>query len=110
MTTENAQTKNLNFGDAMTHLKTGYCVARENWNGKGMWLALIKGTAVQQAIGDCYGNNGETFPVLDAVYMKTVDEKLVPWLCSQTDMLAEDWTILAKQYLTTELNTQALTI
>ena len=94
MTTGNTQIKNLNFGDAITHLKAGYCVAREGWNGKGMWLALIKGATVQQAIGDCYGNSGETFPVLDAVYMKTADNKLVAWLCSQTDMLAEDWTIL----------------
>ena len=41
MTTGNTQIKNLNFGDAITHLKAGYCVAREGWNGKGMWLALI---------------------------------------------------------------------
>jgi hypothetical protein len=94
MTTGNTQIKNLNFGEALAHLKNGYCVARDGWNGKGMWLALIKGATVQQAIADCYGNNGETFPVLDAVYMKTADGSLVPWLCSQTDMLAEDWTIL----------------
>ena len=94
MTTGNTQIKNLNFGEALAHLKNGYCVARDGWNGKGMWLALIKGATVQQAIGDCYGNNRETFQVLDAVYMKTADNKLVAWLCSQTDMLAEDWTIL----------------
>jgi len=23
--------------------------------------------------------------------MKTVDGSIVPWLCSQTDLLAEDW-------------------
>jgi hypothetical protein len=96
MNTENTQTKNLNFGEAIVALKTGHCVARAGWNGKGMWLALIKGTTVQQAIGDCYGSAGETFPVLDAVYMKTADDCLVPWLCSQSDMLAEDWTIAAK--------------
>jgi len=94
MTSENTQIKNLNFGEAIAHLKNGYCAAREGWNGKEMWLALVKGATVQQSIGDCYGNNGETFPVLDAVYMKTADGSLVPWLCSQTDMLAEDWTIL----------------
>jgi len=26
--------------------------------------------------------------------MKTADNKLVPWLASQTDMLAEDWGIV----------------
>ena len=96
MQTENRKVENLDFGDAIVALKAGECVARAGWNGKGMWLVLIKGTAVQQAIGDCYGSDGETFPVLDAVYMKTADSSLVPWLCSQTDMLAEDWTIVAK--------------
>ena len=26
-----------------------------------------------------------------AIYMKTADSKLVPWLASQTDILADDW-------------------
>jgi len=30
---------------------------------------------------------------LPYIYMSTVDGKLVPWLASQTDMLAEDWCI-----------------
>lgn len=42
MTTVNAQTKNLNFGGAISYLKTGYCVAREGWNGKGMFLTLVQ--------------------------------------------------------------------
>jgi hypothetical protein len=33
---------------------------------------------------------------LPYVYMKTVDDKLVPWLCSQTDLLAEDWLVYSK--------------
>ena len=28
---------------------------------------------------------------LPYLYIKTVDGKLVPWLASQTDLLAEDW-------------------
>lgn len=86
--------KGLTFGSALEAVKTGHRVQRSGWNGKNMWLALIKGATVQKAIGDCYGSNGETFPVLDAVYMKTADEKIVPWLCSQADMLANDWQTL----------------
>lgn len=81
----------LTFGDAIHLLKQGKAVARAGWNGKNMYLSLIKGTAVQQAIADSYGDGGETFPVLDAIYMKTAMDELVPWLASQTDMLAEDW-------------------
>jgi hypothetical protein len=31
---------------------------------------------------------------LPYIYMFTADEKLVPWLASQSDLLAEDWHIL----------------
>ncbi|HDV0042996.1 TPA: DUF2829 domain-containing protein, partial [Klebsiella pneumoniae] len=31
---------------------------------------------------------------LPYIAMKTADEKLVPWLASQTDVLAEDWQIV----------------
>ena len=89
--------KGLTFGSALEAVKTGHRVQRSGWNGKNMWLALIKGATVQKAIGDCYGSNGKTFPVLDAVYMKTADEKIVPWLCSQADMLANDWQTLVDE-------------
>ena len=80
----------LNFGEAIAALKSGKLVARESWNGKGMWLILIVGEAVAQAIADRYGD-GNAIPVLDTIYMKTATGALVPWLASQTDVLAEDW-------------------
>ena len=105
MTTENAQTKNLNFGDAIAYLKTGYCVAREGWNGKGMFLTLVQGSnTLASALKIGYGEYVGEPTLADTVFMKTADNKLVAWLCSQTDMLAEDWTILAKQYLTKKLS------
>ena len=84
-------TKGVSFGHAVELLKAGHRVAREGWNGKGMYLLLIKGAAVQQAISDRYGDGGEGLPVCDAIYMKTADNKLIPWLASQADILSEDW-------------------
>lgn len=84
----------FDFGTAIQLLKAGEKVARQGWNGKGMYLFLVNGDAVTQAIDECYGNPAQaesSLPVLDAIYMKTADNKLVPWLASQTDMLAEDW-------------------
>lgn len=81
----------MNFGQALEAVKSGAKIYREGWNGKGMYLAMVAGNTVRQAISDHYGHAGETFPVLDAIYMKTADDKLVPWLASQTDVLAEDW-------------------
>jgi len=83
----------VNFGEALAALKQGNKVARSGWNGKGMWLILIVGEAVAQAIADRYGD-GNAIPVLDAIYMKTATGELVPWLASQTDVLMEDWIIL----------------
>ena len=83
----------MNFSEALSHLKQGGKVARSGWNGKGMWLIHIAGEAVAQAIADRYGD-GNAIPVLEAIYMKTSTGELVPWLASQTDVLAEDWVVL----------------
>lgn len=71
----------MNFGQAIEELKKGNCVARQGWNGKGMWLALQRPDAHSKMS-------------LPYIYMKTADDKLVPWLASQTDMLSEDWCII----------------
>ena len=68
----------MNFGDAIYLLKEGKAVQRAGWNGKGMWVKLQVPDA----------NSKMSLPY---IYMKTADDKLVPWLASQTDVLAEDW-------------------
>lgn len=79
----------MNFGDALAELKSGKKVASAGWNGKGMWLMLC--IPEGQYTLD---STGETYDRLPYIYMKTADNKLVPWLASQTDVLAEDWTIV----------------
>lgn len=68
----------MNFGDALKALKEGHAVTRAGWNGKGMWLRL--------QIPD-----KESKMTLPYIYMKTAQGDLVPWLASQTDVIAEDW-------------------
>lgn len=72
---------NMDFGEAIRELKLGNSVSRAGWNGKGMWLSL--------QVPDAHSKMS-----LPYIYMKTADEKLVPWLASQTDVLAEDWLIV----------------
>ncbi|MBS9780964.1 MAG: DUF2829 domain-containing protein [Gammaproteobacteria bacterium] len=88
--------ENLNFGQAIEALKQGQTVARKGWNGKGMFLFFVSGSVVEQSINEAYGDKGKTpnTPIIDAIYMKTADDKAVPWLASQTDMLSEDWEIV----------------
>ena len=84
----------MNFGQAIELLKQGKLVARKGWNGKGMYLLLVSGEAIRYSINQTYGDgivDSAGLPVLNAIYMKTADDKLVPWLASQTDMLSEDW-------------------
>lgn len=66
------------IGWALEQMRSGGRVRRRGWNGKGMWLALQKPDV----------NSKMSLPY---VYIKTADEHLVPWLCSQTDLLAQDW-------------------
>lgn len=69
------------FGWALDVLKTGGRVQRAGWNGKGMWLAL--------QVPDAHSKMS-----LPYIYMSTVTGDLVPWLASQTDVLAEDWVVV----------------
>ena len=78
----------MNIGQAVEALKAGKFVRRSGWNGKGMWLFLIP--AEQWTFTN--GKN-DNLPLMPFVAMKTADDKQVPWLCSQSDLLAEDWEI-----------------
>lgn len=93
--------KNMNFGLAIEAMRKGEKVARAGWNGKGMWLIYIQGSYASTGPCDSYGDyqvnddkvNFDT-ERLPWIGMKTADNKFVPWLASQTDMLAEDWQIV----------------
>ena len=69
------------FGTALLYLRDGKRVQRLGWNGKGMWLKLQE-------------PDEHSKMSLPYIYMKTACDNNVPWLASQTDVLAEDWIIL----------------
>ena len=80
----------MDFGDAIRALKQGSRVARDGWNGKGMWLKLVP-----ESLADAVAFQHEALYAAPWVGMKTADQKFVPWLASQTDVLAEDWTVVS---------------
>jgi len=87
----------LNFGQALEALKRGEKVARVGWNGKGMWLVLQKGypdgIPINRNTAEATGlPEGTVCKFLPYIMMKTATGEFVPWLASQTDVLAEDWT------------------
>jgi len=69
------------IGWAIKQMQHGLRVSRSGWNGKGMWLAL--------QVPDV--NSKMT---LSYIYMYTAQGDLVPWLASQTDILANDWDVV----------------
>lgn len=93
--------ENLNFGDAIKALKEGKRVARNGWNGKGIFLWLKPAATVKSdwckdpLLKELCDNNGGEIEALGTICMKTADNKILTgWLASQTDILSEDWMIL----------------
>ena len=86
----------LNFGDALMLLKNGQKVARLGWNGKGMFLFLVPGSVFKVNRPPLLGiyPEGTEINYCPHIDMRTADGKIVPWLASQADVLAEDWVIV----------------
>jgi hypothetical protein len=68
------------IGWAVKKLFRGLKVRRRGWNGRGMWLGL--------QVPDSYSAN-----TLPYIYIVTATKDRVPWVCSQTDLLSQDWEI-----------------
>lgn len=81
-------TTGMSFGLALEALKKGQKVSRKGWNGKGQWLYMIPASHWETTRG---------LELLDGrpwIGIKTVDDKFMPWVASQSDMLVTDWEIV----------------
>jgi hypothetical protein len=72
----------MDIGEAVSHLRRGGKVTRRGWNGFGQFLELQ------------VPDEGSKM-TLPYVFIETVSGQKVPWLASQTDLLADDWTGVA---------------
>lgn len=81
------------FSEALEALKRGKKVARHGWNGKGMFVFLVPGSTFKVNRAPLLGiyPEGTEITYHAHIDMKTVDNQIVPWLASQTDILANDW-------------------
>lgn len=86
----------MNFGEALDLLKQGRRVAREGWNGKGMFLFLVPGSRFQVNRPPLLGiyPEGTAIGYRPHIDMKTAQGDIVPWVASQSDVLAEDWVLV----------------
>lgn len=86
----------MNFSEALVLVKTGKKIGRSGWNGKGMFVVFQKGypdgIAINKNTAEATGiAQGTICKFLPYLMMRTAQGDFVPWLASQTDILAEDW-------------------
>lgn len=89
------------IGQAVKEMRNGHRVARAGWNGKGMWLAYQpgypSGIPINPNTAKATGlPEGTVCRFLPYIMMRTADGSFVPWLASQTDILADDFSIVAE--------------
>lgn len=84
----------MTFGMAIEAMKAGHKVARAGWNGKGMFIYHVPGGNYKAQTDAAKSTLGDVVPYGPYIAMKTAQGNVVPWLASQTDVLAEDWEIV----------------
>ncbi len=88
----------MKIGKAIKAMKNGKKVARKGWNGQNMFIYHVA-AASYPAGGNTHGTMKDRFendmvPYQEYIAMLTADNTVVPWLCSQSDLLAEDYVIV----------------
>ena len=86
----------MNFEDALYLVKTGNKVARKGWNGKDMFIFLVPGSTFEVNRAPLLGifPEGTAVSYQPHIDMYTARGTIVPWLASQSDLLAEDWKLV----------------
>ena len=86
----------MSFGLAIEAAKKGAKITRRGWNGKGMFLYYVPEGRYPARTDAAKSIATEDGKVDYGAYiaMKTAQGNVVPWLASQTDMLADDWEVV----------------
>ena len=86
----------MDFGKALSWVKAGARIAREGWNGKGMFVYYVPATAYLAQTGVAREYFGERALVPYAAYLalKGTKDEVSTWVPSINDVLAEDWVVL----------------
>ena len=80
----------MDFGKAIESLKEGKKVRRKGWNGNGIFIEL--------QVPDKDSKMTHPYIFIDTTNLQTnnpdAPKNRVPWLASQTDILANDWEVI----------------
>lgn len=83
----------MDIGQVVLGMKDGHKFRRAGWNGKDMFIFLVPGSTFTVNRAPLLGiyPEGTSIDYHAHVDMKTAQGYVVPWLCSQADLLATDW-------------------
>ena len=80
----------MNFSEALEFLKKGNKLMRAGWNGKGIFIELQR--------PDLYSKMTRPYIYIDTTGLESnnpdAPRDRVPWVASQTDLLANDWLVI----------------
>ena len=94
----------MKFSQALDYLKhasyKGVKVSRTGWNGAGMFVCLqagyLDGISINKNTANATGlPEGSKERFLPYLMFRTAQGDFVPWIASQTDLLENDWEIVA---------------
>lgn len=96
------QTNGMTFGLAIESLKSGRCVARKGWNGKGMFIYKALPNTVPAEIvpkmislpEDAKKLISEAIVFGSAMTIVKPDGTADSWVASSSDTFAEDWYVV----------------
>lgn len=84
----------MNFGEALEKAKSGSKITRAGWNGKNLFVFFNPSSDIIVSAGRPLA---ASFPVGTKIHcreylmMKTVNDEIVPWVASQSDLVETDW-------------------
>lgn len=89
----------MNFGEALEAVKSGFPIARAGWNGRGMFVVYQKGypegiPCNKQTAEAWHMKEGDLFRCNPYLQIRCVDGSHSMWVPSINDCLANDWYIV----------------
>ena len=82
----------MNFGEALTLLKSGKKLQRKGWNGKKQYIELCQNISYINSDLEIVNVNHETMGNRAIAFVGTSGVQ-VGWLASQADILSDDWKV-----------------
>jgi len=84
----------LDFGQALNAMKMGKKIAREGWNGQGMFVYYVPAASYPSSTEIAKQTFGDMTPYRAYMALKTAQGDVATWHPSGSDALAEDWKVI----------------